>query len=208
MPFRMRRRAKAAGEIPPGVRGLTPVERRRVQGWLEQLPYYRGRLRVLVAEDLVERNGRLAAGGSGQAERMHAASFLPHRRIVLDRSLFSRRRELARILYHEIFHFLWARLGNSLRRSYEEIVLREWQERARGELGWSAEKLKLGLAPGQVRRRSRQWRAYVCESFCDSAAWVCLPGRRKHVEWTLKPRFRRRRRLWFQTSDVLPRLQL
>ena len=112
------------------------------------------------------------------------------------------------ILYHEIFHFVWARLGNPLRQSYEELLRREWDEGARGEMGWSAEARKLALTPARVRRRTRQWSGYVCESFCDSAAWFCLPGRHTHEEWTLKPRFRRRRRRWFLAADVLPRLHL
>ncbi len=162
---------------------------------LERLPYYRPLLRILAGDGL-DRRG------------MHAASFLPQRHIVLDRDLLDDRRELARILYHEIFHFVWARLGNPLRQSYEEILRREWTEGARGELGWSAEQRKLALARLDVRRRARSWLEYVCESFCDSAAWFCLEGRPAHQEWTLKPRFRQRRRRWFQASDVLPRLRL
>ena len=177
------------------LRHLTPSERRRVNHWLDRLPYYRSRLRIVVGNGL-DRRG------------MHAASFLPQRHIVLDEDLVTKHRELARILYHEIFHFVWARLGNPLRQSYEDLLVREWSEGARGELGWSAEQRKVALAGDEVRRRSRQWSDYVCESFCDSAAWFCLERRREHLEWTLKPRFRQRRRRWFLASDVLPRLQL
>ena len=137
----------------------------------------------------------------------HAAAFVAHRHVVLDPALLARRRELARILYHEIFHFVWARLGNPARRSFEQLLRREWAERARGEMGWSAERFKLALSRGDLARRTRRWRCYVCESFCDSAAWLCLAGR-EHPEWSLKPRFRSRRRQWFLTADVLPRLRL
>ncbi|MBI3666678.1 MAG: hypothetical protein HY236_10725 [Acidobacteria bacterium] len=190
----------------PGLRSLTAAESRRVSQWLERLPYYRPLLRILAGEGLEERSRRLVVGAAHG--NMHAASFVPHRLIVLDRELLARRGELARILYHEIFHFIWARLGAPLRQSYEQLLQKEWAAGARGELGWSAEERKMKLAAGQVRRRSRQWRNYVCESFCDSAAWFCLQDRGKHKEWTLKPRFRERRRRWFLAADILPRLQL
>ncbi len=148
-------------------------------------------------------------GEAGDDSMMHAASFVPRRRIVIDRALLGRPRELARILYHEVFHFVWARLGNPLRQSYERILRREWIQGARGDLGWSAELRKLDLdGRSPWNRERRRWADYVCESFCDSAAWFCLGARGSHPEWTLKPRFRRQRRRWFQAADVLPRLQL
>jgi hypothetical protein len=152
-------------------------------------------LKILAAD-------RLGHGG------LHAASFLHHRHVVLDGPLLARRRELARILYHEIFHFIWARLGNPLRRSFEDLLRREWAESAQGELGWPSERYKLRLTRRDVVQRTRRWRHYACESFCDSAAWFCLPPRSRHPEWTLKPRFRRRRYAWFLAADVLPRLRL
>lgn len=209
------------------LRPLTEHERRHVHGLLSKLPYYRPAHRILVGEGLGERGRRLVLGVEPADSQMHAASFLRRGHIVIDRGLLEKRRELARILYHEIFHFLWARLGNPLRLSYEQLLRQEWSQGARGELGWSAESRKLALfqrGSGQRRSgasmgrsRSRPWRGssarrlwpdYVCESFCDSGAWLCLPGSREHGEWTLKPRFRDHRRLWFQAADVLPRLQL
>jgi len=174
---------------------LTAEERQRVNRWLARLPYYRQGVRVVAGEGLKD---------------MHAASFVPQRRIVLDRRLLRRQRELARILYHEIFHFVWFRLGNPLRQSYGRLLRREWAEGARGELGWSAEGRKRVLRRGPARFRGRRWAEYVCESFCDSAAWFVLDagGRAEHEEWTLKPRFRQRRAQWFRTSDLLPRLRL
>lgn len=191
-----------------GLRPLTPAERRQVNELLERLPYFRPMVRILVGDGLGERGRKLLVGVAGEDARMHAASFVPRRHIVIDEDLLRRRRELARILYHEVFHFVWARLGNPLRQSYEELLKREWAEGARGELGWSAEQSKLNLSSGCVRRRTPRWADYVCESFCDSAAWFCLRGRHSHPEWTLKPRFRERRRRWFLAADVLPRLQL
>ncbi len=189
------------------LRPLTPPERKQVDALLARLPYLRPKLRIRVGRGLAEKRRKLLVGVDEEDSRMHAAAFLVRRHIVIDQKLF-RRRDLARILYHEIFHFVWARLGNPLRLSYEHLLGREWRERARGELGWSAEQRKLSLAAADVRRRTRLWADYVCESFCDSAAWFCLESRRPHPEWTLKPRFCVRRRRWFQAADVLPRLQL
>jgi hypothetical protein len=176
-------------------RRLKTRERSLVDEMLQSLPYFRPRLRIEAGDGLDHRG-------------LHAASFLPRRRIVVDQRLLERQRELRRILYHEIFHFVWTRLGNPLRLSYERLLRREWRDGARGELGWSAERHKEALLDSDVRRRTRRWREYCCESFCDSAAWFCLRGRPVHAEWTLKPRFRERRGRWFQASDVLPRLQL
>jgi hypothetical protein len=127
-----------------------------------------------------------------------AGSFIRKREIVLDRELECQPRELARILVHELFHFAWVRLGNPARRSYEALLRREWKQRARGELGWSAELRKNGL-----RRSSRPqktlWRDYLCESFCDTAAWL-YSGVRRHPEYTLAARHRDRRAEWFRAA--------
>jgi hypothetical protein len=124
-----------------------------------------------------------------------AGSFIRKREIILDRELERQPRELARILVHELFHFAWVRLGNPARRSYEAIVRREWKQRARGELGWSAELRKNALS--QSLRPHPLWRDYLCESFCDTAAWL-YSGVRRHPEYTLAARHRDRRAEWFR----------
>jgi hypothetical protein len=135
-----------------------------------------------------------------QGQPVYAGSFIRKREIVLDQELESRPRELARILVHELFHFAWVRLGNPTRRSYEALLRREWRQRARGELGWSAESRKRLFskrrlpAPG-----SPSWREYICESFCDTAAWI-YSGVRKHPEYTLAARHRDRRAEWFRQA--------
>lgn len=126
---------------------------------------------------------------------MHAASFLPSRRIVLDSELLCYPDELRRILIHELFHFVWRRLGNPKRFEWEDVLRLELQARARGELGWSAEWRKLAMAPSDVQRRTLRWRNYVCESFCDTAAWLWGPP---HAEHTLAQRHRSRRELWLR----------
>ncbi len=129
---------------------------------------------------------------------VYAGSFIRKRQIVLDQELAGQPRELARILVHELFHFAWVRLGNPTRRSYEALVREEWKQRARGELGWSAESRKRALferCAGRSRAR-RAWRDYLCESFCDTAAWM-YSGVRRHPEYTLAARHRNRRAEWF-----------
>ena len=127
-----------------------------------------------------------------------AGSFIRKREIVLDLELERQPRELARILVHELFHFTWVRLGNPARRSYDAIVRLEWQQRARGELGWSAESRKRLLCDRQLSAPgSAPWRDYLCESFCDTAAWL-YSGVRRHPEYTLAARYRARRADWFR----------
>ncbi len=128
---------------------------------------------------------------------VHAGSFVRERRIAFDHDLLYKRREFARIFVHELFHFVWVRLGNPDRRSYERMVLNEIEQRARGELGWSAEWRKQALSRRHWKMRHRRWREYVCESFCDSAAWM-FAGLARHPEFTLAGRYRERRRRWFQ----------
>lgn len=108
--------------------------------------------------------------------------------------------DLARILIHEVFHFAWVRLGNPRRDSYAGLLGDEFQRGAQGELGWSAEYRKLDLVQecgrdGNVAAHPK-WREYVCESFCDTAAWTCLKLT-KHDEFTLPPRYRQARERWF-----------
>jgi hypothetical protein len=130
---------------------------------------------------------------------IHAGSLLRERRMLLETSLANDRAEFARIFIHEIFHFVWLRLGNPRRRSYEMLVATEIAAGAKGELGWSAEWRKKALGSSDRRRRTRRWREYICESFCDSAAWLWSETRR-HREFTLAARFRPARREWFERT--------
>jgi len=121
--------------------------------------------------------------------------------MVLDAALKKQPRELRRILTHELFHFAWLRVGNPARRSYEDLIRREMRNRVKGELGWSAESAKMKLTRGDSLRRTRRWREYVCESFCDSGAWL-LAGALRHREFTLPPAARRARRVWFVQTGL------
>jgi hypothetical protein len=123
---------------------------------------------------------------------VHAASFIRERRIAFDCT----RSEFPRIFVHELFHFVWIRVGNPLRFSYEALLFAEFRARARGELGWSAEWRKAELSSADVRLRGRRWRDYCCESFCDTAAWLYSEIGR-HPEFTLPAPCRKTRRQWF-----------
>ena len=124
-----------------------------------------------------------------------AAASIPRRVIYLDREVLRRRGEFERILVHELFHFVWVRLNNEVRRDWERLLTAEYRQHVSGELGWSAEWRKDQLQPADVRTRTRAWRRYACESFCDSAAWL-YSGLARHSEFTLRAPARRRRRHW------------
>jgi hypothetical protein len=125
-----------------------------------------------------------------------AATHIPRRRILLDVEVLARPGEFERILIHEIFHFAWVRLSNQTRRSWEAVLADELAARAGGELGWSSEWRKDMLTRAAVRGRNPAWRRYVCESFCDTSAWLCA-GLPRHGEYTLGAAPRRVRRNWF-----------
>ncbi len=150
--------------------------------------------------------GRLLSG-EGPGAAVHAGSFLKKREIVLDAVLLASPGELVRILIHEIFHFVWMRLGNRTRRSYESLLQDEIGRGARGELGWSSEGRKLALGGFDRKERTRRWREYVCESFCDTASWL-FAGLRRHAEFTLAPGYRKRRRAWFRHAEGLKRISV
>jgi hypothetical protein len=161
------------------------------------LPHIDGRpVRLEVRRELTDRRGAV-----------HAGAFIRERRIAFDAGLAADPHEFARIFVHEVFHFVWLRLGNPRRWSYEALLRDELRNRARGELGWSAEWRKRALAAHDTGRRTRRWREYACESFCDTAAWM-FSGVAAHREYTLARRFRERRRQWFQQSDVSNRISI
>ncbi len=158
---------------------------RRANALAARLPELCGRpIRLQSIPGLQDRHGPV-----------HAASFLRERRIAFDCAPA----EFPRIVVHELFHFVWARAGNPARWSFEDLLLAECRSGARGDLGWSAEWRKAELRPRDLRRRSRRWREYCCESFCDTAAWL-YSGVNRHAEFTLPQRCRKRRQAWFDAT--------
>src|SRR5205085_9182151 len=61
----------------------------------------------------------------------HAATYLRKRRMVIEESLMADPEDFARIFVHELFHFVWLRLGNAKRRSYERLMAEELRRGAR-----------------------------------------------------------------------------
>jgi hypothetical protein len=159
-------------------------------------PAYRGRAAALLRRMPALRGEPVRIQGpAGLGRRrgpVHAGSFLRERRIAFDCT----RAEFDRIFVHEVAHFVWVRLGNALRHRYEELLSAEFKVNARGELGWSAERRKRAIEAKHRQSRSRVWREYCCESFCDTAAWLWC-GRTRHPEFTLTLRHRNRRARWF-----------
>jgi len=144
--------------------------------------------------DLRAHRGRLTSGAGERGQPVHAGAFLRERRVVLDAELLEHAPELLRILTHELFHFVWRRLDNATRRSWEQVLAAEGTAR---ELGWSAEWRRRELTPGDMARRSKRWREYCCEAFADTAAWMFSAGA-AHEEYTLERKHRARRRAWFR----------
>jgi hypothetical protein len=138
---------------------------------------------------------RAVAGLCDRRGPVHAGAFLRERRIAFECTLA----EFPRIYVHELFHFAWRRAGNPLRWSFEGLLRREKEAGARGELGWSSEWRKRALSEDDIRRRTRRWREYCCESFCDTAAWL-YSGSAHHPEFTLSRPFRHFRRAWFMET--------
>jgi hypothetical protein len=159
-------------------------------------------IEITFLPELKARRGKLLSGRAERGREVHAGCFLRQRRIVLDAALKMRPRELERILTHELFHFAWLRLGNPQRRRFEDLLQGEIGKRVPGELGWSAERMKAALSSADRKRRTRAWREYVCESFCDTAAWL-LAGRGGSEEFTLPAAARRARRIWFENSRLM-----
>lgn len=154
-----------------------------------QLPELNGgAISISAQPSLTAHRGKLQSR-SHRGTPVHAASFIRKRRIVLETELLRDARSLRLIVVHEIFHFVWPRLGNGLRRKFAELLAEERRRHARGELGESsAAKKKLG-----------SWRDYVCESFCDTAAWM-YAGVESHPEFTLCDQWRNPRRAWFECT--------
>jgi hypothetical protein len=173
------------------------LENSRGPGDPPHLPIIEGRpVRLEIRHALTDRRGAV-----------HAGAFIRERRIAFDAELAADPQEFARIFVHEIFHFVWLRLGNPRRWSYQALLRQEMREHAGGELGWSAEWRKQALTAQDAARRTRRWREYACESFCDTAAWM-FSGVPAHPEYTLTRPFRARRRQWFEASGVTDRISI
>jgi hypothetical protein len=178
--------------------------RRELDDLLESLPLRAARrIRVRFLPDPHAWRNQLFSGGE-KGQQVHAATYIRQREMVLAAELLRNRSELRRIFLHEVFHFAWVRAGNRPRRSWQELMEAELAAGARGELGWSAEWRKDRIR--ERGKKGRLWRDYLCESFCDTAAWV-YAGIDRHEEFTLGSKHRQRRAGWFRkllAAETLP----
>lgn len=159
----------------------------------------RGRpIHVRYLPELTAWRGQLLSR-SHKGDAVYAGSFLRKRNIVLDEHMLRTPRLLERIFIHEIFHFIWSKLSVSLRDSYEQLIDLEFEAGVAGELGWSAESMKLKLNPGDRTARNRRWKDYLCESFCDSGGW-CFGHAKRYSENTLPRAQRAARRVWIRQN--------
>jgi hypothetical protein len=138
---------------------------------------------------------------SHKGDAVYAGSFLRKRRIVLEEQMLKTPRVLERIFVHEVFHFVWSKAPKALRESYSKLIAGEMHSGVRGELGWSAESMKLKLTPEDLAEHSRRWKDYACESFCDTAGWYFGTSRR-YSEMTLGREPRRCRIRWVRQNLI------
>lgn len=134
---------------------------------------------------------------------MYAASFLRQRKIILERALLRNRGTFRLILIHELFHFVWPRLGNGSRKSFEAVLLEESRRGARGDLGESSGVTKELLPRSSANEKPGPWRDYVCECFCDTAAWF-YTRREADDLFSLAKRWKDRRKAWFDAMADRP----
>jgi hypothetical protein len=153
---------------------------------------------ICCQSELSAHRGKLLSGNLGLGTPVHAASFIRERKIILEAKLVGTSGMLRLIFVHELFHFVWTRLGNKARNEFANLLFREWMEGARGELGESSSVKKHLMGREDAPSiDSRLWRDYVCESFCDTAAWL-YAGVKDHAAFTLSKRYRSRREAYFR----------
>jgi hypothetical protein len=156
-------------------------------------------IHIRFESQLTAHKGKLLCEQPGRGTAVHAACFIRRREVVIDSELMRWPRMLRLIIIHEVFHFVWMRLGNKSRTEFAQLLADEYMYRARGELGDSAAVKKSSLGPRDCLTNSRRWRDYVCESFCDTAAWRYSGVKQKSAS-ILASRWRKRREIWFNSK--------
>ena len=107
--------------------------------------------------------------GPGPGDEVFAASFLARREIVFDTDLLGHAPDFVNVIAHEIYHFVWRRLPNAERIDWGELLRAEARPRHSGLSS------RLRYAAYREGNRERQWKDYVCEAFCDTAAALTAP---------------------------------
>lgn len=124
-----------------------------------------------------------------------ASTWIRNRLILLDTELAADQPKRHSILLHEYFHFVWVRLGNPKRFAWENFINAQDASPYLGEAGWSAQWRKQKLHPEDAESRSRRWREYCCESFCDTGARLYSSDKSEN---TLSALPLRKREQWFR----------
>ena len=176
---------------------LNPLLLRRLKSALPKLDGLTGQaIQLEVLPILTAFRGRLLSESS-QGRAVYAASFIRERRIVLETSLLDRPGLFSAILVHELFHFVWSRLGNTRRISFTQLLLEEQAGGARGGLGESSHVARSPTLPA----KASAWKNYVCECYCDTAAFL-RTGIIVGTEQPLAKRWLLRRQRWFAEQSV------
>lgn len=173
--------------------GGRPFERWAASVLADLPPLVGAPLHLDIQPGLTSSGGRLFSNQPHRGHAVYAASFIRKREIVLEEELPTEGGLLPAILLHELFHFAWVRAGNEVRRNYEALLREELTGGARAEIGESSEVSK-GRLHGQ--ENPSNWKHYVCESFCDTAAWHFSPKSSGPIR--LAARWRRKRAAWFR----------
>ena len=103
------------------------------------------------------------AFGPGPGDEIFAASFLARREIVFALELLDDASALVEVFAHEIYHFVWRRLGNVERANWAALL---GGEAVPKHAGLSSQ---LRFETFQNSGKDRHWKDYVCEAFCDTA---------------------------------------
>jgi hypothetical protein len=114
-----------------------------------------GAIRVCFQPRLSVCSGKLVTAEHGVGTAVYAACFIRKREIMLESALVRRPAMFRLILIHELFHFVWTRLGNGMRREFADLAAGEYKQHARGELGESADVQKALLKRSDVVTASR-----------------------------------------------------
>ena len=183
-------RLRLGSNSPDGARLLL----RQVENCLPQLKG--GDISVSFLPRLIACRGRLVEDDRKRGAAVYAATFIRRREMVFESVLLRQPRNFRFFCLHEVFHFVWPRLGNPARTGFAGLLKDELSSHARGELAESAgvAKHKLNGHP-TVDSAGALWRNYICESFCDTAAWI-FAGPQPGEPVRLAARWQNRRRAY------------
>jgi hypothetical protein len=136
--------------------------------------------------------------GEQRGTAVHAASFIRRREVIVESELIRDPGTFRLIFAHELFHFVWVRLGNATRTDFTSLLRTEREHGSSGTVGESSDvsRARLERQPSGFNF-ARRWADYACESFCDTGAWL-YAGPTRSRWFTLAREHRSARRAWFE----------